>query len=173
MTRPLLNTLSVVALMVTSVCAFADATSDAKKAIQAQYDKASAGYAKKDAKTVLSIYAPDYESVNLDGAKRQLDDVKKQLPNAFSQANSIQIKALVQKVTLKGDEAFANVATKVLVMAKHPEGGPPLKVELEDTGEYRWVKRNGQWLLRYVKKLTEKRKVNGQVIVPKGGQGKK
>jgi uncharacterized protein (TIGR02246 family) len=137
----------------------ADATADAKKAIQAAYDKQAGAVARRDAKAVFEIYAPDFEVVSKKGKKTSLANIKASITQLMASSNSINTSYKIQKLVLKGKEGTATIHTHAEIGA--PNAG---KYVLDQTSEDTWIKAAKGWLLRRSKSLTSKESMNGQAL---------
>lgn len=126
------------AVILCALCA-TSALAQTRAAIQAQYDRFAKAYVKNDAKTLLSILAPDFVLINGEGVKisyrqyaRQLRErEKKGVPGS---AYEVKIKSL----QVKGSRA--TVLTNEVSVSKNGE---------EHVHTYRdvWKKIKGQWRL--------------------------
>src|SRR5262245_27892941 len=100
---PVLLKLSVLCILIGLAAPIrADATADARKAIQAAYTSMDAAIGRKDANAVLANYAPTYVHIGKGGKKQNLDYYRRLLPQMLTLAQTIKSKSIVQKIALKG-----------------------------------------------------------------------
>src|SRR5690242_12724613 len=103
------NLTLLAAALTLSIGGYADAASDARKAIQANYDSDNAAAKRRDAAGFLSHTSADFVSIAKNGKKQTLAETKRDLPgffkatkelNAVSQIRSIQVKGSIANVTV-------------------------------------------------------------------------
>lgn len=143
----------------------ADATADARKVIQANYNKADSAMARKDVNTVIAMYTPDAVSVSKEGKEASLADLKTSFGQLLPMAKSIKSTTTIEKLVLKGKEAFATIkehAEILLSNPKKPSGSD--KYVADATGEDTWVQTAKGWLIKKSKNLTMKQFLNGTAV---------
>jgi len=151
----------------------ADETASAKKAIQAIYAKAAAAAAKKDANGMTAHFAPDYESIALDGTITKGAAIKSNLERFLQGVKSITETTSITKLTLKGGTAtvlYKGTANIVVVVPQTKKEG---RLVIERTGETQWEKKGGAWLARRAKTLTNKQSLDGKELSAPVKQPKK
>src|ERR1043166_3806536 len=102
-------TLSVIGLMALAVPAFADATSDARKAIQGLYDADNAAAMRKDVNGIFAHTADDCVEIDKKGKKHTLAETKAQLPMIFQMAKEIKVASKISAIKLSGNTASVTV----------------------------------------------------------------
>lgn len=150
-------------LAVHPVAVAADAIADAKRAIQAQYDKINAAVARKDVKALDGFYAPGYEYVSMRGEKLTLPELEKGLAPLLAHASALHGKTIVQSISLAaGTIASARIQytggfTSVI------GGNPPRTAiyESRSTAEDVWIRGTRGWILKRTRQLTDHKTVNG------------
>jgi hypothetical protein len=142
----------------------ADAAAEVRKAIQAAYARGDAAMAKKDANTILSLYAPDYEQTGLKGQKTTLAQAKQIIPMVFQQAQTIQSKTTIQKFSMKGKEAVVTVKQRATLTAMNPQTQKTAKVVIDETSEETWTKTAKGWQMKRSKTLAEQQTVDGKPV---------
>lgn len=155
MKKPVILTLA--ALTALAPAAFAQ---DAQKAILAQYEKRAAAAKKKDVAAALAINTTDFVSVDIQGNKRTLAQIKPQLTEAFASAASYTVNTKVTKFTVTGDKATVSTNDSVKVVMNDKKNNQ----EAETTNTDTWVKKSGQWVRQQNKMISSKVKINGKAI---------
>lgn len=157
-----IRTLAVVALGLSVLApAFGDPVADAKKEIQARYDKVKAGGDRKNIKVMMEHYAPDF-TLTGQGRNYTLGHMRVQFGYLTRTMTTIKIVTTIQKVDLKG--AVATVSAKEHCELGYVNQGIK-KVEpmtVDNTLQDVWVKQPAGWLLKSTKVLTAKRVLNGK-----------
>lgn len=149
----------------------ADATADAKKEIQALYDKMDAAAAKKDVKGMTASLDPNYVAVSASGQKMTLQQMKGQMTQLMAMLKEIKTKTVIQKITLKGKTATVNSKQSLTSTGTNPQSQQPMKIEVQDTSTNTWVKSGATWKLKETKSLSTKQFLNGKPIqMPDGGR---
>src|SRR5437868_989172 len=84
----------------------ADTVAQARKAIQAAYNQASAAIARKDVNASFAHYAPEFKNISKEGRVSTLQQAKAGATRAFAIAKSVQDKNTITNVRLMGDKAI-------------------------------------------------------------------
>ena len=141
----------------------ADATGEARKAIQAAYDKMNAALARKDVKGAFTVLTPDVEQITLDGRKFDAAQMRQQMTQALAAAKSVKSQTTVQKLTLKGGStAQVLVRSRVAIVLTDPQTNKPITFVGEETSQDTWIKTARGWLGKRSKTLSKKETVNGR-----------
>lgn len=157
-------------LPLSSTATLADATSDAKKAIQGIYDKVDAAAGKKDVKGVTSHLTSDYQSLSAKGVKLgDAAQLKTQVEMVFKQVQSIKAKSQIQKFALKGSTATVTVKQNGTIVVMNPQTRKPSVVAVESVSEDIWVKSSGSWKEKSSKNTSSKQSMDGKPIAAPGG----
>jgi len=147
--------------------AVADATSDAKKAIQAAYDKADAAGARKDLEGSTVYYTPDFVYTGEDGKSFQLAFIKAQMKRYFQAAKSVQSKSTITGLKLKGNSATVTVhEVGHFVLANPQKPDQTRKLDVEANAEDLWVKTAKGWQVKKSKAISTKQWVDGKPFMP-------
>jgi hypothetical protein len=173
MVRTMKLTLAVMAgcILAGAQTARADATSDARKAIQAAYDKSNAAAAKKDLAGVLASHASDFTYTDKSGKKQDLSAMKTQMGQVFQASKEISGKSVIQSISLKGGSATVTVdetGSMVLVNPQNPD--QTVKLEVEAKSEDLWAKTGKGWRIKSSREISSKQLINGKPFVPPGGK---
>jgi len=140
----------------------ADATSDAKAAIQAAYNKETAAMIKKDFKGIMSVYASDYVQIDKSGKKISLAELKPQLQAMVAVVQNVKATQIVSKVTVNGNRATVlskqHLEATVLIPEKKKQA-----LIMNASVEVLWVKTGkSTWLKKQSKVLTENQTLDGK-----------
>ncbi len=142
----------------------ADATADARRAIQTAYDKMDAAAARKDAKAMLAYYASDFQFISAKGRKRDLKFQQETLPRVLAAAQSMRGKTTVRKLTLKGREAKALVHSRGVMTFINRNTQQISTLIVESVSKEIWSKTGQRWLKKRVRNLSEKQTLDGRLV---------
>ena len=143
----------------------ADTAAQARKAIQAAYDREDAAADRKDIKGVLANCAPDFQAIELDGSRSTLADARKSMSMAFQQFKTVTAKTTIQKFTLQGNKAtmtvkeYAQMTTGPLGPKKQTH-----KLIVVGTDQDTWVKHGNRWLKEITRTISRKQTLDGRPI---------
>src|ERR1700722_17111655 len=87
----------------------ADAVSDARKAIQVQYDRSNSAAARKEIKGSMAIFTLDFVQVDRKGVEHDLPDVREHTLKVFELSTSITGTTAIQTITVSGSTATIRV----------------------------------------------------------------
>lgn len=146
-----------------SAAAFADTTDEARKAIQIEYNKVSAAFAKKDVDGVVAHRTNDYVSINRKGQKNVNEPSREDRIRLNKTIQSPRATAVIQEVRLL-DGNTAECLVKETTGGSYNDPQTNQKATLSVNGTYRalWVKQKGRWRLKQSRTITEKATMNGQ-----------
>ncbi len=140
----------------------ADATSDARRALQTLYDKTNAAAARKDANGVLAYMTPDFVATGVKGEKRTVADLRAQLTQIFPLLQSWRGGSRIQQVTLKGGAATVVVKENVRMVLVNPQTKQKAVLDSMGTSRDVWVKSGGGWRMKQSRNLSSKALLNGK-----------
>jgi ketosteroid isomerase-like protein len=130
--------------------AFADKTSDAKKAIQALYDKEVAAVKKKSVEGIFASNSPDFVYYSKGGQKVDAKALRAAMTQAMTMASSISAKMKIVKFTLNGDQAVVttegHLEMTITPPPNTPQAGKPVKIVSDDQSGDTWKKVKGKWM---------------------------
>lgn len=146
----------------------ADTPAQARKAIQAAYDREDAAVGRKDIKGALANCAPDFQFVAPDGTRGSLADARQSLSTQFGKNSSFVAKTTIQKFTLQGSKTVVTAKEyqlrTVVPRAPHAHAHKIVTVGIdEDT----WVKHGDRWLRERTRAISQKQTLDGKPI-PQG-----
>lgn len=152
------------ALMLLPIAALADKTSDAKKAIQALYNKEVAALKKKDVKGILASNAPDFVYYSKNGQKADVKTIQNAMTQVMSMASNIKATMKIVKFTLNGNQAVAVTEGHAEITLTNPQNKQPVKLVSKDSSEDTWAIVKGKWMRKQTKVLKENTTMNGQPV---------
>lgn len=142
----------------------ADTVAQARSAIQAAYHRADVAFAKKDVNGMLADYDSDYEGVTKNGGKITLARQRAAMTGVMPMVQSGTMKTVIQKFSLKGNTAVAEVKQHVEMTIKPPNAQQVSKYVGDTIEEDTWIKKGNRWLQQHSKNLQEKQTVNGKPL---------
>jgi len=150
--------------LLTAPAARADTPSEARKAIQATYDKMNAAFSRKDVKSAFAYLTPDFEQITFEGQRVGAAPMRQQMTQALAAAKSMRSQTTVQKLTLKGGTAEVLVRSRVIIVLNDPRTNKPLTVAGNETSQDTWIKTSRGWLAKRSKTLSKKETINGRPV---------
>lgn len=146
---------------------FADNVAEARKAIQACYDKTDAATARKDINGTTSFFTADYVYVDNMGQNFDAARLRKQILAGYKGIASIQPKSTIKTLTLKGNSATANLheVAHLLVVDPH-DPSKTIRVDLDVTAQDLWIKTPNGWRVKKSKVMTYKQLIDGKPYNP-------
>jgi ketosteroid isomerase-like protein len=162
--RTLPIALALCALTILAPGTRADATSEARKAIQTLYNKQNAAAAKKDVEGVLANRTPDFEAIAVNGQKLTMDQVRQNIEQLLAVAQSIKATTAIKSFRLKGNNATVTTREHAEFVTTNPQTSTPAKVVIDGTSQDTWIKSGKGWQIKRSKALTEKMTVNGKAV---------
>jgi hypothetical protein len=141
---------------------FADATSDARNAVEKAYSQQSAAISKGDIKAYSASHAADFYEIDKKGRKQDLKSIQTAISGVLSFAKSVKRSMTVQKMTVKGSTATVSATETLDAAIPNPQTGKNSTMHAERTVSDKWAKTNGKWLRKVSKTLTEKQTMDGK-----------
>ena len=154
-------------LLALSVRARSDAASDAKKWIQAAYNRENAAAIRRDVDGVLADTAPDYVSVSPRGGSTPLRLIKPRLRPLLEAMRVKRATTRVTKVVLKGPEAHVATTEHVVAVLANPETQRPANLVIDSTTESVWVRGGKGWLKKRSRSHDVRRSMDGKPLPPR------
>jgi ketosteroid isomerase-like protein len=136
------------------------ATTEARKAIQAAYNRRNAAMAKKDLKTVWSSMAKNYVSISKDGTRLSGAQLRAMMTPFLMGVKSAKGTSTIRRITLQGNAATVEVAENGTVVGVHPQSKQEVVTRTKSRSLDKWVKVNGRWFIVQNKILWESMTVN-------------
>jgi ketosteroid isomerase-like protein len=132
--------------------------------LQAAYARAGQAYRKKDAAALMQMVTPDFIQRMPDGQVIPYDAAEAGLTEWLATADrvtdySVRIRAL----TVKGNQAVANVEENVAMTFADPAGRPHERV-MANTSLVTWVRLGDGWQIRQTEYLAARIMIDGQLV---------
>ncbi len=144
--------------------ASADATADARKAIEANYAKMAAALNKKDADGYTQFYTDDYVKISKDGQKKNKAQATADLKAALQQMKTAKFAIKVVKFALQQGKATANAQLNLAMSAPNPSTGKISQVTVNAVNEFIWVHSGTAWKIKQSKDMSSKMTVDGKPV---------
>ncbi len=158
--------------IVPAFAAHADATQDARKAIQQAYDLGNAAMVRKDKAGVLKYYAPNWTAAGANGQTMTLAQFKSNLDGLLTRMYNVKATSKITKIRLKGNQAEVTVNDYMQASVQaspRPQSGAGapgkptvMTVVLTDMGNDTWVKSGKGWLRLRSHVVSSHRTLNGK-----------
>jgi ketosteroid isomerase-like protein len=142
--------------------AHADATTEARKAIQAAYDHMSAAVEKRELNGVTAFYTPDFEMTERGGTRNNLAASRRQIQFMLGMLKTIKATQVIQTFTLKGNQAVVTEHTHMDGIMLDPQTKRPHKFVGDNISQDIWIKGAKGWLQRRSQTLTERTTIDGK-----------
>lgn len=126
----------------------ADATSEARKAIQAAYNRREAAYKRKDLRAYLSTFTPDYRVLSKSGTVYDYALVRQQFERAVARNSDIQSRQTstnILKLTLRGKAADVTLKVHQAMRGKYRLSQSPYQATEDSLFEAIWIKTPRGW----------------------------
>jgi hypothetical protein len=152
----------IVAVLLPHLIAWAGLITDAKKAIQSQYDRSNLAITRKDTTNLFAIFSPEFVAQDTKGHKYKLADLRQQAQKLFDQARSISGTSKIIAITVKSNTALVRVTEHSIMIGNDPSTKTDSTVIMDSVSEDVWVLTSGQWLQTKSKAITAKTTLNGR-----------
>ncbi len=139
---------------------FADATSDARVAIQKLYDASTTACTKKNIDGIFASCVPTYYTVDSRGKKTILTELKSESKNTVSMASTILISIKINSFSLKHDNALSNVIETNQITVPSYQPRMFIKIKTTIIHEDSWKKTPKGWKMTMSRIISQKRDVS-------------
>ena len=139
-------------------------TAEIKKLLQSYYDEMGEGMAQYDVNRATRYYSLDYRSVDKQGTKKTLSDIKRTYKSFLSRAYSAKMVTEITLCTVKGDPATTQTHMKIAIHARRDDG-IELMIEAEDHSRDFWMKRKDKWLVKQSRDFDFTIYLNGKKVI--------
>ena len=155
-------------LVVTAAAApvLGDAAAEARKQIQAAYNREIAAAARKDASGVLANVTADYKSISANGQTVTADTLRQRLPIIFASAVSVKGTSTITKFALKGNQADVQVKEHGIIVLMNRQTKKRSKLEIHDLSRTLWVKTPSGWKKKLSRTISSKQSLDGKPLPP-------
>ena len=145
--------------------AYADASSQARRAIQAIYDGQNAAGARRDVNGLLAHVSPRYVSLDTHGGRHTLAGERQQANKVFSSAPRYLGRTQIQAITLTGASANVRVKEHKEMIVIYPPTKKFAIITYDTVGVDTWVRHGKSWLLTRSQTLSAQGRFNGHPIL--------
>ena len=149
-------------LLTLTASAFADASSDARKAITAIYQRQVTALEHKDSKGAFSHLAPDYVHIDLKGHQTTAAAERTDADSLFSMAKSIHATTTITAFSLKANLAQATVKVSGTIVLLNPKTQKMVTLVDTTVSNDTWMKTKSSWHLKRTQDISEKATVDGK-----------
>lgn len=140
----------------------ADATADARRAIQAVYAQMNAALARKDLAASFRHLTDDHVSIDEHGNRKSAEDLRRELQQLLPVVRSYQGRSVIQKITVQGNRATVVVQESGRMVVRDPSTDRQAIMAGNNTSRELWVKQKGRWMLKTSNLLKRTMTVNGK-----------
>jgi ketosteroid isomerase-like protein len=144
--------------------ASADATSDARKAIEARFGKMSAALNKRDGKAYTQFFAPNFVSIGERGNRQDSRQMSRLIDAVMKMSQSLKHTWKTEKFTLQSGKAIHTVRQDIAMTMTDPQTGRNASMRQQPVEEFTWTKGKSGWLITQYKTLSSKMSVNGKTM---------
>jgi hypothetical protein len=155
---------SCVAVIAASLPALGDAAAEARRQIQAAYNRENAAAARKDASGVLANLTSDYKSISANGQTVTAEVLRQRLPIIFASAVSVKGTSTIIKLALKGKQADVQVKEHGILVLMNRQTKKRSKLEIHDVSQTLWVKTPSGWKKKQSRTLSSKQLLDGKPL---------
>ena len=154
---------TLLATLVTAVCA--DTSAEARKAIQAAYDKQAAATMRKDVEAATANNVPDYKYRNPEGDTQTLAHLKETMKDVLGIGfvKSIDYHIVIQKFVLKGRQATVTIKDHIQFHYALPNGKKGVFVG-DSVAKDTWAKQGKAWKRTFSDIISEKDTADGKPV---------
>ncbi|MCW3051141.1 MAG: hypothetical protein JWN14_311 [Chthonomonadales bacterium] len=135
-----------------------DEVSDARKAVQAAYDREAVAASKLDVEGMFASHSPGFVAIDsVEGHERKetLKFIKEKDSVFLQNFKSIRRKDTIRKFRLKGNVAIVDCAVHEITVMINPDTNKPWPPESsDDINRDTWVKGKSGWLMTTSKALS-------------------
>lgn len=142
----------------------ADPAGAARKAIQAQYDKANAAAARRDVDAVFAIQTPDYVHIDKQGRTHTAAEARQQFAQIVAAAKTIKAVTRIQTFKLDKTGATVTIAERADIYLLNPQTGKLSHLLITDMARDLWVKTANGWKQKRTKELSSSILMDGKPV---------
>ena len=161
---PSLIASTLVMLSVSSVATFADATGDARKAIETALHKTEIAATKKDANGMMATYSNDYTFVTKKGQTLTIQMMRGNVAQLVKGAKSLKLKVSIQKFTLSNNYVTSILREDAIAILPNQKTKHDSTLKLSAVSEDIWTKTNGLWHRKRGTQISSSALLDGQKL---------
>ncbi len=147
-----------------STSAFADATSDARKSINAIYQKQATALNHKDLDGAFNNMTPDYVSIDLKGHKSTAAVSRQAAAPILAAAKSVHASVTVTQFSLKNNLALVTVKETLTLSLTNPQTQKTVAIVDTSVSKDTWVKTKSGWLEKRSQSISDKATQDGMPV---------
>ena len=141
-----------------------------RKELDAQYAKYTQGLVKKDLKMIFALVTPDATFKEANGQVQKREQLQKMMKEIMAIMTLSTASHKIEKLTVKGDTAIAEVAGKSAGKMKGQDGKSHSISYASKTRDY-WVKTAGAWKIKKMEAISESMLMDGKPVTQPGKSG--
>ncbi|HEX5324321.1 MAG TPA: nuclear transport factor 2 family protein [Capsulimonadaceae bacterium] len=143
-----------------------DPSAQARKQIQAIYDREDAAASHKDIHGVFADMTPDFSAIDENGQAMSLAQAKANLADVFAKAATVKGSTVIEKFRLVGITAIVTTKSRDEMTVADPAGGQAGKVTVDDISVDTWVRSGTIWRQRRSRDISQSVHTDHPVISP-------
>ena len=143
-----------------------DAAADARKWIQAAYERENVAAMRKDARGALANTAFDYTAVDSHGARYDYRTLRERLPKLLAGFQTLKASTRIEKLTLRGNQAAVLVNERLEGMIEHPRKKRLAQLVIRSRSEDVWSRFGMVWRKKKSRILSESESLDGEPYSP-------
>lgn len=142
----------------------ADAASDAKKAVEANFAKMAAAITKKDVNGYTQFLTDDFVNITKGGQRKNKQQEAATIGQAVQMAKSMKFRIKMTKFALQNGKALVTANVTGTLVLPNPQTKKDSTLVGDSVEEFVWVKSGSSWKIKQEKELSSKMTVDGKVL---------
>ncbi len=144
--------------------ATADATSDVRKAIEANYAQMAKAYSAKDPLAYGAYLTKDAQFVPKKGQTLRKQPYLAGVREMFDKSKSVQLTSKIEKFALQNDKAIATMRQKVVATMHNGRTNKDELLVIVQSNEAVWARAGSNWQLQKEKELSSTLTIGGKSV---------
>lgn len=140
----------------------ADPLSEARKAIQVQYDQANKAWERGDLEAYLACRTPNYVFTMADGRQLNLSEIRASRRRTLATCSKFRASSKITRIQLQGNRANVQVQEHFEMLAPGFWPGSKAPHKSDDTAQDTWVKTSQGWKKASSTNLTQSEENRGK-----------
>ena len=145
----------ILLVMALAATAWADPVAEARRAIQAEYDRSNQAYVKKDLDKSMAIHAPEFYSIAVGGERITRQELLSGRKRKFQHCSKLSASSKITSLQVNGNRAVVQVEEKWGWLGPGLWPGSKKPYKSEDTAQDTWVKTAQGWKMTSSTNLTQ------------------
>ncbi len=142
-------------VMALAATAWADPVSEARRAIQTEYDRANQAYVKKDLEKSMAAHAPEFYFTRISGERITRPELRASRKLSFQRRSKLSASSKITSLQVNGNRAVVQVEEKWGWLGPGFWPGSKKLYKSEDTAQDIWVKTAQGWKMTSSSNLTQ------------------